>query len=281
MKIVVWSPTPFAGRKSSNVLLLALRAIEEEGEEQLVIHMDPEGSGPEHFLLSGRHRSRMVEQREFGLEFLCKLLHCERFSKEAVINAAYTFAEGRLHILPAGNKNFYREGNKEVFRELCNVIQYADEVFSDVWIELPAGKSELNDLILSQADCVLVNLAQSPCEAEKLNRLPKFKEAFYIVGAYEQRNIYTVHNMMLLFPEIRGRCAEIPYHSGFFEACCAGEVEKFWRRGVYEADEKRVPSFFREVEKTYRKWREGCGKRRCGEEKSGKQTERKSLQRNN
>lgn len=244
MKIAVWSPIPFAGRKSSNLLLMALKAIKEEGEEQLVIHTDPEGSGPEHFLLSGRHRSRMMEQREFGVELLCRLLHCERFSKEAAINAAYTFAEGKLHILPAGNRNFYKKGNPELSGELCNMIRYADEVFANVWIELSAGKSELNDFILSEADCVLVNLTQSPCEAERLNKFPKFKEAFYILGAYEQRNIYTVRNMQLLFPEIRGRCAVIPYHPAFLEACCAGEAEKFWRRGMCEADEKLFPSFF-------------------------------------
>ncbi len=278
MKIAVWSPTPFAGRKSSNLLLMALQAIENEGEEQLVLHMDPEGSGPEHFLLSGRHRSRMVEHREFGIEFLCRLLQCERFSKEAAVSAAYTFAEDKLHILPAGNKNFYREGNKNSVKELGDIIQWADEVFSNVWIELPAGKTEFTDLILSRVDCVLVNLAQSPCEAEKLNRLPKLKNAFYIMGAYEQRNIYTVYNMMLLFPEIRGRCAGIPYHQGFLEACCAGEVEQFWRRGMHDADGKLFPSFFREVERTYGKWKEGCGRHKCGEEKDEIGTDRKSLQ---
>lgn len=274
MKVAFWSPTPFAGRKSSNLLLLALQAIEEEAEEQLVVHMDPEGSGPEHFLLSGRHRNRMVEQKEFGVEFLCRLLQCERFSKEVVKNAAYTFVDGKLHVLPAGSRAFYEGKEGKAAELICTMIRMANEVFRNVWIELPAGKSGLCEPVLNEADCVIVNLAQSPCVGEKLIEIPKLNNAFYIVGAYEQRNIYTVHNMMLLYPELRGKCAAIPYHPGFIEACCAGEAERFWMRGVSGAEEKVFPSFFREIEKTYGKWKAGCEPATCGKKSDMIQTDR-------
>ncbi len=274
MKIAVWSPTPFAGRKSSNLLLFALQSIAEEGGEQLVVHADPVGSGPEHFFLSGRHRSRMMEKKEFGVEFLCRLLQCERFSKETVKNAAYTFADGMLHVLSAGSRSFYVENECRAADEICNMIRSANDVFHNVWIELPAGEAVLSKQILHEADCVIVNLAQSPCEGEKLTGLPKFKRVFYIVGAYEQRNIYTVHNLMLLFPELRGRCAAVPYHPGFFEACCAGEAERFWMRGVSGTEDKAIAYFFRETEKAYRKWKEGCGPAICGKEKDMIQTDR-------
>ncbi len=274
MKIAVWSPTPFAGRKSCNLLLLALQAIGEDGKEQLILHADPIGSGPEHFLLSGRHRSRMMEQNEFGIEFLCRLLRCERFSKEAVTNAAYTFAEGKLHILPSGSRPFYEGDKCKTAEEVCNIIRAAGEVFHNVWIELPAGESMFTERVLNEADCVIVNLAQSPCEGEKLTGLPKLKHAFYLLGAYEQRTIYTVHNMMLLFPGLRGRCAVIPYHTGFFEACCSGEAERFWLRGVSTAEDKACSTFFREVKKTYRKWKEGCSPEICEQENGMLQTDR-------
>lgn len=274
MKIAVWSTTPFAGRKSSNLLLLALQAIEEEGTEQLVIHTDPIGSGPEHFLLSGRHRSRMTEQKEFGLEFLCRLLRCERFSKEAVLNAAYTFAEGKLHVLPSGSSLFYEGDEEKRAEEICSTIRAAGEVFSHVWVELPAGESKLSEKVLGEVDCVIVNLGQSPCEREKLTGLPKFHNAFYLLGAYEQRTIYTVHNMMLMFPVLRGRCAVIPYHPGFFEACCAGEAEQFWRRGVTGTEDKAFSYLFREIGKTYKKWKEGSGTSICGSESNVLRTDR-------
>ena len=264
MKIAVWSPTPFAGRKSANLLLLALQAIKEEKGEQLIIHTDPNGSGPEHFLLSGHHRSRMMEQKEFGVEFLCRLLHCERFSKEAVRNAAYTFAEGNLHILPSGSRSFYEGRLDETADNISRMLQAADKEFQNVWLELPAGESELNEILLEEADCIIVNLAQSPWEAEKIQRHMKFKNVFYIMGAYEQRNIYTVHNMMLLFPGLRGKCAAIPYSPAFLEACCAGEAEVFRLRGERDAEETVFPFFFREVERTYRKWKERCDRTICG-----------------
>jgi len=120
MKIAVWSPTPFAGRKSTHLLLLVLMTIMVEKSEQLVIHTDSEGSGAEHFLLSGNHRNRMMEQKEFGVEFLCRSLHCERFSKELAINSSYTFAEGKLHVLPGGSRRFYEE--RDATAEVCDMI---------------------------------------------------------------------------------------------------------------------------------------------------------------
>lgn len=272
MKIAVWSPTHFAGRKSANLLLLALQAAEEDGKEQLVIHADPAGSGPEHFLLSGHHRRRMMEQKEFGVEFLCRLLLCERFTGEAVRNASYTFADGKLHILPAGSQNFY-EGN-EKGDDILNLIRAADKEFQNVWIELPSGRFSENEKFFRASDCILVNLAQSPWEAEKLSKLPGLQKAFYIVGAYEPRNIYTVGNMMLLFPEIRGRCGAIPYSPAFSEACCVGEVERFWLRKGREQEENIYPFFFREIERLYKKWKEGCERRICGDNDDGLQTDR-------
>lgn len=272
MKIVVWSPTTFAGRKSANLLLLALQAMEESGREQLVIHVDPEGSGPEHFLLSGHHRRRMMERKEFGLEFLCRLLYCERFTKEAVRNASYTFFEEKLNILPAGSREFY-EGN-ETMEVVLNLIQAARREFQNIWIEVPAGNFSKNEKFFRDADCILVNLAQSPWEAEKLSKLPMFEKAFYIMGAYEPRNIYSVGNMMLLYPGIRGKCGAIPYYPAFSEACCAGELERFWTRKGRESGETVYPFFFREVQRLYKKWKEGCERRICGESGDEIQTDR-------
>ncbi len=255
MKIAVWSPTPFAGRKSVNLLLMVLQAIEEEGGEQLIVHVDSEGSGPEHFLLSGHHRRRMVVQKEFGTEALCRLLLCERFSKETVRNVAYTFAEGKLHILPAGSPSFYEE--QETENRICEILHAADREFQNVWVELPAGEPGLQRNVLEEVDCIIINFAQSPWEIEKIVRLPEIKKAFYVVGAYEQRNIYTVHNMMLMFPELRGKCTAIPYCAALVEACCSGEVEQFWKRKE-SINEDVYAFFFREIKKAYRKWKEGC-----------------------
>lgn len=271
MKIAVWSPTPFAGRKSANMLLMALQATEEEKGEQLVVHADPEGSGPEHFLLSGHHRRRMVEQKEFGMEALGRVLLCERFSKEAVRNVAYTFVDGKLHILPAGNRSFYEE--KETKNVICDIVHAADKEFQNVWVELPAGESELQKDVFEEVDCIIINFAQSPWETEKIARFPELKKVFYVVAAYEQRNIYTVHNMMLMFPTLRGRCIAIPYCSAFSEACCGGEAEQFWRR-KRSTGEETYPFFFKETERAYRKWKEGCERSICGRKDDGLKTDR-------
>jgi len=262
MKIAVWSPTAFAGRKSSNLLLFVLQALG-EGGEQLIIHADPEGSGPEHFLLSGTHRRRMMKEREFGVEFLSNLLRCERFSKEQVTNASYTFADGKLHVLPSGGRDFYAKEVGNTAGIISRLMRNADEVFDHVWIELPAGESQLAERILSEADCVIVNLAQSIVETEKLKAVHGMKHAFYLVGAYEKRNILTVHNLELLYPDMRRKCSSIPYCQDFLAACCAGEAETFWERGVGQGEKKEKAAFLYAVEKAYTDWKVRCGTYRC------------------
>ena len=267
MKIAVWSPTPFAGRKSSHLLLFALRAIAEEGGEQLVLHTDPEGSGPAHFLLSGMNRKRMMERNEFGVEFLGRVLQCERFSKELAVNAAYTFGEGKLHVLPAGSRTFYRETPKTAAEAVCRMMRAAEGLFQNVWVELPAGESVFSEKILREADCVIVNLAQSPCEVVKTGVLPETASVFYLIGAYEQQNIFSEYNLTRLVPELSGRCAVIPYNTGFLAACCEGDAEQFWLRGVKLKEKTEYASFYRTVEKAYRKWKAGGVRGDVGKEK--------------
>ncbi len=272
MKIAVWSPTSFAGRKSSHLLLLALQTIATEGSEQLILHADADGSGPEHFLLSGSYRRRMMERKEFGVDLLAEMLHCERFSKELVITASYSFADGKLHVLPAGNRFFYQGDEKKVTEQISNIIQYADTVFQNVWIELPAGDSALSEAVLSQMDCVIVNLGQSPVEVAKIEELKRWDNSFYLVGAYEQRTIYSVHNLEVLFPSLRRKCAVIPYNTAFLEACCRGGVEDFWKRGTGRKETEVEPDFWRAVEQAYGKWKEGWQLSSCGEEKNDMQS---------
>lgn len=260
MKIAMWSPSSFSGRKSSNLLLFAMQAISEEGGEQFVIHADPEGSGPEHFLLSGSYRRRMMNEKEFGVEFLASRMRCERFSKELAINAAYTFAEGKLHILPPGRKGFYVYEKKETADMLSRIIANAGEVFRNVWIELPAGISFFTEQILSEVDCVIVNLVQSPLETEKMKNIQVRNNAFFLVGAYEQRNILSVHNLELMYPQLKGRCMCIPYHPDYLAACCAGEAEVFWLR---EGMQKDASAFCCAVQKAYDRWKARCGTERC------------------
>ena len=254
MKIAVWGPTPFAGRKTVNLLLFAMQALKMEGKEQLILHADPSGSGPEHFLLSGVHRTRMMKKKEFGLELLCKMMHCERVTKEMIVDASYSFAEGKLHVLPAGHKEFY-EDNDAVIKELCNVFHWADKLFSNVWIELPAGESTLVKEIIPYVDCVIVNFAQSPGEIIKLDPAIQASCVFYVVGAYEQRNIFTLHNLQLLYPFLRGKCSGVPYYTALAAACCSGEAEAVMLREPEK--EMRIPTLFLELMKTYKRQKEG------------------------
>lgn len=272
MKIAVWSPTPYSGRKSSQLLLFALCAIAKEGGEQLVIHADEKGSGPEHYLLAGKNRKRMMERKEFGVEYLNRVLHCERFSKEAVINASYSFAEGKLHVLPAGTESFYRGRETAAAMEVAGIMQRADEVFQNVWVEVPAGDSELSGVLCSMADCVIVNLIQSPLELEKAVNHKETASTFFVLGAYEPRCIYTWHNLTLLFPTLRGRCATIPYHAGYHAACCEGKAENFFCREMERGEEGPDTFFGKETEKAYEKWKEWVKKEHVGKDKEEENT---------
>lgn len=256
MKIAVWGPTPFAGRKTVNLLLFAMQALKTEGKEQLILHADPSGSGPEHFLLSGGHRTRMMKKKEFGLELLCKMMRCERVTREMIVDTSYSFAEGKLHVLPAGHKEFY-EDKTAVIKDLHNVLHWADKLFSNVWIELPAGESTFAKEMISRVDCVIVNFAQSPAEIVKLDPAFQASRVFYVVGAYEQRNIFTLHNLQLLYPFLRGKCCGVPYYTSLSAACCSGEAEAVMQKE--QEKEMRVPTLFLELMKKDKRQKEGEG----------------------
>ena len=267
MMIAVWSPTPYAGRKSSHLLLMALQAAK-EGAEQLILHADPVGSGPEHYLLSGRNRNRMMEQREFGIEQLEHSLRCERFEKELVINSAYSFAEGKLHVLPAGGRFFYQGREEAVADTVVGMMRKAATCFEYVWVELPGGESEEARRVLAEADAVVINFPQSPVEIRHAMELPRFEKEFFLIGAYERRSIYTKHNLALLHARVQGNCAVIPYEARFAAACCAGDTEAFWERGSKQGEEESVYPFFREATRAYTEFKRYLAKRNETTEKN-------------
>lgn len=250
MKYAFWSPTPFSGRKTSNLLLMALRAAA-EGKEQLVIHADPVGSGPEHFLLSGRSRSRMRECNDFGVETLENALKCREFDRELAIDCAYSFCEERLHVLPAGNKFFYMGRDEVIGDTVAGIMKRASGEFANVWVELPGGECGYRDRILEEADVVVICFSQSFCEFTKITEGYRDNKFFYMIGAYEKRCVFGKHNLTLLYPELRKRCGGVPYHGKFMEACCLGTAELFWERGRCQGEDSDYYSFFGETEKTY------------------------------
>ena len=222
MKIAFWSPFSFSGRKSTNLLLMALMAAG-EGKEQLVLHVNAKESGPEHYLLSGRNREHLLQNGEFGLGFLEQMLRCERFDKSLVVNSAYSFAGGRVHVLPAGNVN----GNGISVNELaCAIAKRAEKVFQNVFLEVPSGCQNSSLEICRNADLVVVNISQSLRDIQSLDHIPPFSREFYLIGAYEKKCSYTMHNLSLLYPRLRGKCAVIPYHRDIFSFCMDGRGEK-------------------------------------------------------
>lgn len=226
MKIAFWGPTPFAGRKSSNLLFMAVLSSF-SGGEQLVIHADEKGSGPEHFLLSGRDRRRMMSKSEFGLELLDRMLRCERFDKSLVVNSSYSFAEGRVHVLPVGRADYFQREGTHAIEVLGAITDRAEREFQHVWIEAPAGNDPLAAALCSMADVVVINLAQSPWELSHMGELRQYAHEVFLIGAYEKRSVFSGHNIAQLYPRMQGRCAVIPYQKEYLLACLRGKAEEY------------------------------------------------------
>ena len=254
MKTAFWSPTPFSGRKSANLLLLAAMDIRQDNREQLILHADPRGSGPEHFLLGGSDRRRMWEKKEFGLSCLWGSLCCNGFSKECAKNASYTFWDGKLHVLPAGEESFYKEPQRAEM--IAGIMKQAEKVFQNIWIELPAGRTEFTDLLLYEADVVVINLAQSPFELEKINEIPSFRNECFLLGAYENHTIGNLYNLTQRNKRLQGCCGVIPYYRRYLAACTEGKAEQFCFRETTVDWEGRGGFFQKSVEKAYMLWKE-------------------------
>ena len=196
----------------------------------------------------------MWEKKEFGLGYLKESIRCNGFSKECVKNASYTFWDGKLHVLPAGEESFYKEsGSAEM---ITGIMKQAEKVFPNVWIELPAGRTEFTDRILSEADVVVINLSQSPAELEKLKEIPPFRKECFLLGAYEARTICSRYNLERQFERLRGCCAGIPYHPGYLAACGEGRAEYFCFRETVSDPERRKGMFQKAVETAYALWKE-------------------------
>lgn len=251
MTIAFWSPFSFSGRKSTNLLLLAGQAVHESGKEQLVIHSDDTGSGPEHFLLNGKNRKRMEVQKEFGVELLYKQLRCERFDKSLVVNSAYSFLSDRLHVLPAGSGFFCQEERENAAERLNAIINRADHVFEHVFVEVPSGYSDYSNKLCENAKLVIINLSQSPYELFRFGEIPAYSNELFLIGAYEKQCIYSVHNLSALLKRLHGKCYGIPYNRKLLESCAKGEMERFLQLMSFEKEKEDFQPFSEAVEKAF------------------------------
>jgi len=246
--IVFWSPLAYAGRKTSNLLLMAYEAS--KSGEQLLVHADSRGSGPEHFLLSGNNRNRMLKQKEFGLELLERLMRCNRFEKSTVINCAYSFFDHRVHVLPPGNLTDFGEDKERIDTWLA-LFQRLSMDFQNVWVEAPAGRSEFSDRLCKMADLVVINLAQSPVELAKINEIVQYPKELFLIGAYEQKNAYSVHNLEQLYPRLKKKCLAVPFMRSFSTYTASGRGELFIRGRMERFFDREDAMLFREMEQSH------------------------------
>ena len=239
MIIAFWSLFPFIGRKSTNMLLMAQR-LAQKRKEQLLVHAHYEGSGPEYLFLSGKNREQLLHRSEFGMESLDHMLRCERYDKSLVVNSSYSFQNGYLHILPSGSEAFCEktDGN-----HIGSVLRRASQDFDNVWVEVPAGISDFSVSVCNYANLVIFNLSQNPLELNHLSKFPVFEKELFLIGAYEPRGVYNLHNLQKVYPRLERKCEAVPYFPELLEAQSCGNFEQFLSNGMKKASEYSREAF--------------------------------------
>ncbi len=175
----------------------------------------------------------------YGVEYVLKRLYSGEEGEKLLHNAVIPLFFSSLHYLPQG-----RIVNKEVFNYEFNLVQdelfQALETISDyVFIDTETNQNLSSNVILSEADLVVVNLPQNPHVLEEFfeNYASIQQKAVYLIGRYRPESYWKISRICSEFHIPRDRIGVIPYNMEMEEAMMQGHLLQYLNRNFYKASD--------------------------------------------
>lgn len=234
MIVAFWSNVHGQPRTTSNMVAVAIAVAMGYEKRCLVTQTHFNLNNLESYLIGNRENSKDVFL-DIGLDGLASVIKLRPIDKDTIENYSIPLIKNKLTLLPgtAG-------GNRKVFlddmgKTVSLLLKEIDKSYDLVFVDVNSGSDEISNLILRQAELIVVNLSQNRNVIEdylKSNEI-KAKKIFYLIGSYDSNSSYNLHNLTLMYKAFTNRnTGVIPYNSSFMDAQSEGSILKFMRMNM-------------------------------------------------
>lgn len=255
MKISFWSPKRrTAGVTTNTACISAIMAIGQMGKSVILEnHYSVNSIGD--IILVPEQMEHLREHGEYynrrGMEYVLKHLYSGEEGERLIHKASIPVLFSSMFYIPQG-----KIVNKEVFNYEFNLVQEelfrALESFSDyVFIDTEMNQNLSSNIILSEADLIVVNLDQNGVHLrEFFENYPSIQEkAVYLIGNYHAESEWDISRICKEFHIGSDRIGVVPFNMEMAEAMERGRLLQFLNRNYYKASDHENEYLIRYLKK--------------------------------
>ncbi|MEG1741670.1 MAG: hypothetical protein RR056_05275 [Acetivibrio sp.] len=234
MVIAFFSPVRGQAGTTGNLLSTAIIETICQKKKVMVLESFLGESDMEKYLLKipRQHNGKEIQEGH-GMDTVIRNIKLSGLEKSRFNESCYSFFEGKLCILPASRQRETEIFTQEMETYLPAILNFADTLFDYVFVDIKDGKERISQYVQKRADCVAVNLSQSPAAIETYfkNGDTNEKKKIYLIGNYDKKSQYNRRNLSYLFPKMNRRnTVVIPYNTQVKDALESADLLRFHRK---------------------------------------------------
>lgn len=255
MKIAFWSNVRGqAGVTTNMICVSALITLGGIGRTVL-LENHYSAYGLSEMLLQGDKIESLREYGEYfnrySIEYIMKRLYSGEDGEKLIHQASIPLLFSNMYYVPQS-----QIVNREVFEYEFHLVKEklfeALETTSDyVFVDTEANRNLSTNIILEEADLVVVNLDQNPMHVkEYFDHYASLQEkTVFLVGNYRPEVSYNVQEICKEYSVERDRIVGLPYHFELEESVKNGTVLSFLNRSYFQPMDKENEYFIRQLKR--------------------------------
>lgn len=186
--IASWSPIQGKSGVTTNTAVLATLAAITKPYASLLINASNNPNVLEKYVKDNKSTDPVISE---GISGLKRLLNSNLLTPDSLPDYAENIIYNKLDLILGSELD-------EV--QVTKLLQSAVSAYEYVWVDIKTGDNSTGELILEQADLVLVHLPQSLYDIENVlpdikNKLKIANKTFFIIGNYDNNANLTVKNI--------------------------------------------------------------------------------------
>ncbi len=224
MKIAFWSPIPGQSGTTSNLLASAVMSSVILKKSIFILHNHFSDYSLEKAVIGKNAGPGLFEN--IGLDSLLRSTKIPDLSESTIDDSVISLFNNRLHMLPGTTKEYRDQFESEMLERIPAIVNSVNKYYNLVFMDLVPGYGIQSQILLENADLIVVNLTQDVNSIDNYfakYHFPKEK-VVYIIGRYNKNSRYNINNLERSYHSIRHKTAVIPYNVEFMDSVLDGKL---------------------------------------------------------
>ncbi|WP_157950205.1 ParA family protein [Vallitalea okinawensis] len=233
MQVAFWSNEQGQAGTTSNILAIAIMLALKYRYKVLLTHANFKKNTLEYSLLPKNYlQSDLMDLSDHGIDALSRFIRFNKVQEEDFENYTTSLLRNRLDLLvgtKATNKKIYDD---EFAKVMKLILASAKNYYDLILIDLPVGKSPINEVILSSSDLIIINLNQNLVVLDSYFNNPlKLDNQIYLLGRYNPKSRFNKRSIKRRY-NLKSHLNSIYYNIEFADACSEGKAIDFFLKNL-------------------------------------------------